>query len=351
MDDVVVIGAGVIGLTTGVCLAEAGLRVRIRTSAPPAATTSAAAGALIGPAFIEPADRVAAWNAATIAAFSALAADPATGVHVITGTMVSRSGAPPAPPSTAPPAAPPADPAAPALPPQVTSLPGFRLCAPGELPAGFLLGFQTTLPVVDMPAYLDYLAARFVAAGGLLEARPVASLAEAAAAAPVVVNCSGVAANDLAGDPGVRPVRGQHVIVENPGLDEFFVDGAIGPEFVAILPHAGHVVLGGVAEVDSWSLEPDPGTAERILERCAKVEPRLRGARIIGHRVGLRPERLAGVRLDAERLGTTLCVHCYGHGSVGISLSWACAREIAELVAHRRAPSGLRSEATREDVA
>src|SRR6266542_2295824 len=205
MDDVVVIGAGVIGLTTGVCLAEAGLRVRIRTSAPPAATTSAAAGALIGPAFIEPADRVAAWNAATIAAFSALAADPATGVHVITGTMVSRSGAPPAPPSTAPPAAPPADPAAPALPPQVTSLPGFRLCAPGELPAGFLLGFQTTLPVVDMPAYLDYLAARFVAAGGLLEARPVASLAEAAAAAPVVVNCSGVAANDLAGDPGHRP--------------------------------------------------------------------------------------------------------------------------------------------------
>src|SRR6266542_443727 len=297
MDDVVVIGAGVIGLTTGVCLAEAGLRVRIRTSAPPAATTSAAAGALIGPAFIEPADRVAAWNAATIAAFSALAADPATGVHVITGTMVSRSGAPPAPPSTAPPAAPPADPAAPALPP------------------------------------------------------PVTSLAEAAAAAPVVVNCSGVAANDLAGDPGVRPVRGQHVIVENPGLDEFFVDGAIGPEFVAILPHAGHVVLGGVAEVDSWSLEPDPGTAERILERCAKVEPRLRGARVIGHRVGLRAERLAGVRLDAERLGTTLCVHCYGHGSVGVSLSWACAREIAELVAHRRAPSGLRSEATTEDVA
>ena len=329
--EVLVIGAGVMGLTTGVCLAEAGVRTRIRAAAPPAATTSAAAGALIGPTFIEPADRVAAWSLATAAAFNALADEPTAGVRVLSGTMASRSGGPPAGPSAAPP-----DPTTPAMPPQVTVLPGFRPCDPGELPPGYLLGFRATVPVVDMPPYLDYLAARYAAAGGTLEIGPVASLAEAAAAAPVIVNCTGVAARDLAGDPAVRPVRGQHVIVENPGLDEYFAEGAAGPEFVAILPHARHVVLGGVAEVDNWSLDVDPATAERILERCAAIEPKLVGARVIGHRVGLRPDRATGVRLEAEQIGDTLCVHNYGHGSVGVSLSWACAREVAELVSGAR---------------
>src|SRR6266508_991890 len=180
-DEVLVIGAGVIGLTTAICLAEDGLRVLIRSAGPPATTTSTAAGALIEPAFVEPADRVTAWSETTVAAFTALAGDPTAGVRVTTGTMASRIGGPPVPPSAAPP-----DPTAPALPPQVTALPGFRPCTPDQLPPGYLVGFQATLPVVDMPVYLEYLVARFTAAGGVLDEKPVASLVEAAAAARVV---------------------------------------------------------------------------------------------------------------------------------------------------------------------
>ena len=43
--DVLVIGAGAIGLTTAISLAEAGLSVTIKTAALPAQTTSVAAGA------------------------------------------------------------------------------------------------------------------------------------------------------------------------------------------------------------------------------------------------------------------------------------------------------------------
>ena len=43
--DILVIGAGVSGLTTAICLAEAGLGVTIRTAALPGQTTSVAAGA------------------------------------------------------------------------------------------------------------------------------------------------------------------------------------------------------------------------------------------------------------------------------------------------------------------
>ena len=56
--------------------------------------------------------------------------------------------------------------------------------------------------------------------------------------------------------------------------------------------------------------------------------PELADARVVGHRVGLRPVRSA-VRLEAEGR----VVHCYGQGGAGVTLSWGCADEVAALVA------------------
>ena len=47
-------------------------------------------------------------------------------------------------------------------------------------------------------------------------------------------------------------------------------------------------------------------------------------------RVGLRPYRSPGVRLEAEA-GTRI-VHNYGHGGSGVTFSWGCAREVVEHV-------------------
>ena len=51
--DVLVVGAGVSGLTTAVCLAEAGHGVEIRADRLPPDTTSAVAGALWGPHLVD----------------------------------------------------------------------------------------------------------------------------------------------------------------------------------------------------------------------------------------------------------------------------------------------------------
>ena len=56
--------------------------------------------------------------------------------------------------------------------------------------------------------------------------------------------------------------------------------------------------------------------------------PQLRGARVLQHRVGLRPVRPA-VRI--ERVGDV--VHCYGHGGSGVTLSWGAADEVVGLAA------------------
>jgi len=162
---------------------------------------------------------------------------------------------------------------------------------------------------------------------------PVGSLAELAGAAPVVVNCSGVAAHDLVPDPAVVPVRGQVVLVANPGIEEFFINRDEEPPWIVYMfPHGDTVLLGGTNEEGGWDQDPKTEIAERIVARCAEIDPRLRGAAILGHRVGLRPVR-PEVRLESEPFDGGVLWHNYGHGGAGISLSWGCAAEIAAAVA------------------
>lgn len=317
------IGAGVIGLTTAVCLAEAGLDVTIRTAHPPRQTTSAVAGAIWGPHLVEDSDRVARWCADTLATFTSLASQPGTGIHLVSG----REAAP----------APYEFPAAAA---PLSGLGEISPCGQAELPAGFTAGWRYTAPVCSMPVYLEYLLARFREAGGRLRVARVASLTAAVrdTAAPVIVNCTGIAAHALVPDPALTPVRGQVVIAENPGLTEFFIGfdhaAAEVTELAYIFPHDGRVVLGGAEISDNWSLEPEPSTAERILRDCTAIEPRLAGVPVIEHLVGLRPVR-PQVRLEAGPVpadGERLLVHNYGHGGAGITLSWGCAREVTALI-------------------
>ncbi len=307
--DVVVLGAGVIGLTTGVCLAEQGLRVQMRTHLAPSATTSAVASAMIGPSFAPADDPAGVRERVGIAEFTALAAMRGTGVALRRGRLASRQAGSP--------------------------LPGLERCAPGELPGGFAAAFWATLPLVDMPVYLDYLVRRLAAAGGQIELAEVASLNELAEHAPLLANCAGLGARELVPDALVRPVRGQHVILDNPGLEDFFIEAPFGPAWTAYWPHAEHVVLGGTLVEDDEDLEPTPAVAEEILRRCIEVEPRLRQARIRGHQVGLRPGR-SSVRLEVEQIGGARCVHNYGHGGSGVTLSWGCARETAALLTDQR---------------
>jgi len=303
---ILVIGSGVIGLTTAICLSEAGRSVRVVAAEPPQRTTSRVAGALWGASFMAPLDEVPGWLEVSREAFAALAGDPATGVRIAPGVLASRWTSDPPPPQIFPGATFEARPA----------------------PAGFAGAYRTEVPVIDMPRYLDYLVARL---GAEIEIRSLGSLDEAAAEAPVIVNCSGVGARSLAGDETVRSLRGQHVVVENPGIEEFFVEEQRDDVWAGYFPHGPRVVLGGVATEDDWRLEPDPDMAAGIVERCAAIDPRLRDAPVIEHQVGLRPARPA-VRLEEERLAGGRCIHNYGHGGSGVSLSWGCARAVERII-------------------
>ena len=44
-------------------------------------------------------------------------------------------------------------------------IPDLRPADPADLPAGFGVGFRATMPMIDMPHYLDYLTKRLAWAG------------------------------------------------------------------------------------------------------------------------------------------------------------------------------------------
>jgi D-amino-acid oxidase len=316
LPDVLVIGAGVSGLTTAICLAEAGRRVTVAAADPPPRTTSAAAGAIWGPHLVGLDDRVDKWSLRTLATLTELAADPATGVRLATGTAATRGGQSDA-----------VD--------WVAAMDGARPCAPAELPAGYAGGWRVSVPSVSMTVYLGYLVARLTRAGGEVRTADFGSLAEAAAwtTAPVIVNCTGIGARRLVKDNDLVPVRGQVVIARNPGLSEFFLGVGDAPHDLSyFVPHGDLLLLGGTEETGNWSLDPDPATAERILRGCAAAEPRLAGVEVIEHRVGLRPTR-PSVRLDEESLDGRRVLHNYGHGGAGVTLSWGCAEDVAAAAA------------------
>jgi D-amino-acid oxidase len=146
-----------------------------------------------------------------------------------------------------------------------------------------------------------------------------------------VVNCAGLGARELAADPSVVPVRGQVVVVEQVGLTEWVVDDGDGTALTYVVPRIDDVVVGGTAEEGVEDLAVDPATAAGILARATVLVPPLAGARVVGHKVGLRPAR-PGVRLEAERRGDATVVHCYGHGGAGVTLSWGCAAVVVDLV-------------------
>ncbi len=307
--DALVIGGGVVGLTTAVVLAERGVRVRLWTRDPAERTTSAVAGALWWPYRIEPVASARAWALRSLEVYEELAARPeTTGVRMAEGvlgeTALEDVGAWAA-----------------------TRLPGLRPSTAAEHPAG--PGVWARLPLIDMPAHLPWLRSRLEAAGGVVETRTVADLAQVRA--PVVVNCTGLGARELVPDPSVRPVRGQLVVVENPGIRTWTVSTGADGAMAYFFPQPGRLVLGGTADEDAWSLEPDPAVAEAIVRRCAALRPEIAGARVLEHRVGLRPARDA-VRLERAALpGGRVLVHHYGHGGAGVTVAWGCAEEAARL--------------------
>lgn len=302
-----------IGLSCAWRLVEAGHVVRLVADQEPADTTSAVAAAIWYPYLAEPRERVGAWGATTYDALRDVARDqPASGVRMLAGVELFDSVQP--------------DPW------WSSAVPDLRRLLARELPTSLADGWTFTAPVVDMPVYLAWLRTRLSARGVDLALRRVHELADELAHCDVVINCTGLGARALLNDHDLVPVRGQVIVLTNPGLASWWLNDRAPAELTYVVPRLETVVVGGTAERGEDHVVPDPATASAILSRALRLVPALSEAKVVGHRVGLRPAR-SEIRLERDETSAGPVVHCYGHGGAGVTLSWGCAGEVVALVA------------------
>lgn len=306
---VTVVGGGVIRLTCALELAEAGHRVQVRTADPVERTTAAVAAAIWYPYRVGPADAVQRWGSTSLAVFTRLADDPATGVALRWGTVVHRSPEPPDLSWAAP-------------------LPDQRPATPEELPVGAPFGTRCAVPVIDTGRYLPWLRDRVLAAGGEVVPGRV-SLDEVDG--DVVVLAAGLASGPMLGDPSGVPVQGQVVRLADPGLAGWVLDEGNPGGLTFVVPRGSDVVCGGTAVEGATGREPDPEAEAGILARVRALVPELRDAPVVSRGAGVRPGRPT-VRLERLETGGRPVVACYGHGGAGVTLSWGCAADVVGLV-------------------
>jgi D-amino-acid oxidase len=304
-----VIGAGVSGLTCGVLLAEHGFQTTIFAAELGSTTTSAAAGAIWFPYDVEPFDLALRWALHSFRVFEKLLSEPGSGVSMIELQAFCRAGRM-------------------AVPPWARNL-GARIISDPSFPI-FSEGYSLTVPLIDTSRYLPYLAHRLRRSGGTLTEAHFSAPEEVSSEFQVVVNCAGIGARDLASDNSVEPHRGQVVIVPRLNNLNCAVVCDDAPLMYAI-SRPNDCVFGGTNEL-SDNRQPDPNTTAAIVDQCSRAL-NISPPKVVAERVGLRPFRRAGVRVETDQLGDgRTVVHNYGHGGSGFTLSWGCAEDVLRLV-------------------
>ena len=271
-------------------------------------TVSDVAAAIWYPFLTAPADRADGWGVATYAELERLAEQESdSGVRMRDGKEYLREAVDP--------------------PEWSEDIAAFRILDDSEIPEGYVFGWQFRAPVIEMPLYMPWLRSRVEALGGSFVQSFVEDLNEVSG--EVVVNCVGLGARELCDDEDVRPARGQIIFIDqDPGIGHFDQQ----PETLTYtIPRSDVTVLGGTAQIDDWGMDIRPEDYDLILSKVEALWPQLDRSKIVGGAVGLRPSR-SEVRLEVEYIGERKVVHNYGHGGAGVTLSWGCAEEVANLV-------------------
>ena len=212
----------------------------------------------------------------------------------------------------------------------------FKMLSPTEcrdhsLPSRLNTVWSFKTFVVDVTKYLPWLLQKFRKSGGLLVQQKVHRLGDLDY--DIVINCCGLGAKELANDPSVYPVRGHMVAVWAPWIKHIRQIRELDLSHVAyVFPRGNEVILGGTAEPNVWSTEPDPHIVDSVYHKCLELCPQLKGARILRSWACLRPVRdTVRVEID-EGIVSPVVIHNYGHGGQGYQLSWGCAKEVVKFV-------------------
>ncbi|KAI0023752.1 FAD dependent oxidoreductase [Xylariomycetidae sp. FL0641] len=223
---------------------------------------------------------------------------------------------------------------------------GFRLLREEEFPDDKVTwGCEYDTWCVNPMVYCAFLLRRLVFRGARVVRRDVRDPREVfelpdLGRVDVLVNASG---NGF-GDPAMFITRGQTCLVANTCAATVTRQNADGSwTFCVPRSFEGGTVIGGTKEPDNWDPAPSAAVRERLLGTFAATHPPILDSeggrfRVLRDIVGRRPTRRGGLRLEAEETAgdgaSSRCIiHAYGLGGRGYELSWGVAEGVAELLA------------------
>ncbi|MEH2015562.1 FAD-dependent oxidoreductase [Nostoc sp.] len=161
--------------------------------------------------------------------------------------------------------------------------------------------------------------------------------------AKAIVNCAGLGSIATTGDTSMYPLRGALVRVKNLGgvvTDAHCIsheESSLNEQdIVYIVPRGDDlVVLGGLTQQDQWDtdLSLEVPIIRQMYDGCLEFLQELRELPLDEKepvRTGLRP--LTEENVCVERVLNTHVFYNYGHGGSGVTLSWGCSQEIVQLV-------------------
>ncbi|KAI6040638.1 hypothetical protein EDC04DRAFT_2602408 [Pisolithus marmoratus] len=235
-------------------------------------------------------------------------------------------------------------------------MPGFRSVSKDELVPGATHGWNFTTLTLYPPVYLNWLLGRFLTNGGKIVRAQLQHISQAMHGGisglpqkpEAIVACVGLGARFLGGieDKEVYPVRGQTVILKAPwvryGRTLTYEDGS---HFYLMPRVTGDVLVGGIRVANDWFPVPREEDRDYLLAgglaMCPElVPPAIRAERtptiddlrplIVDEGCGLRPGRKSGIRLATEwpDVGSQTkipVVYNYGHSGMGFQSSWGSA--------------------------
>jgi len=221
-----------------------------------------------------------------------------------------------------------------------------------DLIEGAVLAASFRTVTIDVPAYLPYLLARFLAKGGSIVRNSLQHISQVLEGAltpfkpDALVVCAGIGARSLGGveDKDVFPIRGQTVLIRAPWVKYGLTMNGKDDVTYIIPRRSGDVILGGTRNMGDWYPKPRPETKIAILKRAIALSPELAppGTKnptyedlvplIIEEGCGLRPGREGGIRLERETVSGIPVVHNYGHAGYGYQASWGSASVALKLL-------------------
>ncbi|KAJ7207059.1 hypothetical protein GGX14DRAFT_635946 [Mycena pura] len=250
------------------------------------------------------------------------------------------------------------------------AMPDYKPIPPSELPLHCAQGISFSTLTIDSPVYLNYLMSRFLAAGGSIVRGTVQHIAQVVEGGAGIFNgrkclsppaavivCVGLEARNLGGveDKDMYPIRGQTVLLRAPWIKFGRAISSKDGLWTYIIPRrSGDIIVGGIKVENDWYPVPRPETTLDILKRgfalCPELAPpEIRAQRepvledlqplIIEEGCGLRPARKGGIRLDVQWMHNPKqpglkvpIVFNYGHGGYGYQSSWGSATLALELL-------------------